>query len=191
MKIGIDLDGVVIDSENTFRVYEEIFAIEELNQKKIYDRQEPKYQNRYNWSKEEQNLFNKKYLLKGAEESSLKPGFLPIYSRIKELGYELVVITARGMFLEQMKDDAIRLLEENNIFFDKYYWNVTNKLEICKKENIDIMIDDDYKIIEELSQNNIKTLYFRDVNLRKLKENNYIHEVNNWGDVYRYFIENI
>lgn len=191
MKIGIDLDGVVIDSENTFRVYEEIFAIEELSQKKIYDRQEPKYQNRYNWSKEEQNLFNKKYLLKGAEESSLKPGFLPIYSRIKELGYELVVITARGMFLEQMKDDAIRLLEENNIFFDKYYWNVTNKLEICKKENIDIMIDDDYKIIEELSQNNIKTLYFRDVNLRKLKENNYIHEVNNWGDVYRYFIENI
>ena len=34
MKIGIDLDGVVIDSENTFRVYEEIFAIEDLNQRK-------------------------------------------------------------------------------------------------------------------------------------------------------------
>lgn len=100
------------------------------------------------------------------------------------------MITARGMFLEKMKDDAIRLLEENNIFFDKYYWNVTNKLEICKKENIDIMIDDDYKIIEELSRNNINTLYFRDVNLRKLKENKYVHEVNNWGDVYRYFIEN-
>ena len=26
MKIGIDLDGVVIDSETTFRTYEEIFA---------------------------------------------------------------------------------------------------------------------------------------------------------------------
>jgi len=25
MKIGIDLDGVVIDSETTFRTYEEIF----------------------------------------------------------------------------------------------------------------------------------------------------------------------
>ena len=31
MKIGIDLDGVVINSEATFRVYEEIYAIEELN----------------------------------------------------------------------------------------------------------------------------------------------------------------
>ena len=27
MKIGIDLDGVVIDSETTFRTYEEIFDI--------------------------------------------------------------------------------------------------------------------------------------------------------------------
>ena len=29
------------------------------------------------------------------------------------------------------------------------------------------------------------TLYFRDTNLVKLKENEYIKEVNNWGDVYR------
>ena len=31
MKIGIDLDGVVIDSEQTFRVYEEIFDIENIS----------------------------------------------------------------------------------------------------------------------------------------------------------------
>ena len=37
MKIGIDLDGVVIDSENVWRVYGEIFALEDLNNRKIYD----------------------------------------------------------------------------------------------------------------------------------------------------------
>ena len=190
MKIGIDLDGVVIDSENTFRVYEEIFALEDLNKRKILNKEEPKYQGRYNWSKEEQELFNKKYLLKAAKESNLKPGFLEIYKKIKNLGYELVVITARGIFIEEMKDDAIKLLEQNDVIFDKFYWNVTDKLEICKKENIDIMIDDDYKIIEQLSKNDIKSLYFRDTNLKKLPQNDYIYEVNNWGDVYRYFIEN-
>lgn len=51
------------------------------------------------------------------------------------------------------------------------------------------MIDDDYKIIEQISKANIKTLYFRDANLKKLSETNYIHEVNNWGDIYRYFSE--
>ena len=35
MKIGIDLDGVVIDSETTFRTYEEIFAVECLNGRKL------------------------------------------------------------------------------------------------------------------------------------------------------------
>lgn len=189
MKIGIDLDGVVIDSETTFRTYEEIFAIEELNGRRIINDKEPKYQGRYDWSKEEQNKFNKKYLLKAAQESAIMSGFLPIYHRLKNLGYELIVITARGVFIEEMKDDAIRLLKENSITFDKYYWNVSNKLEICKKENIDIMIDDDYKIIEQLSNSKIKTLYFRDTNLMKIQESEYVYEVNNWGDVYRYFKE--
>lgn len=189
MKIGIDLDGVVIDSEASFRVYEEIFAIEELN-KKIINIEEPKYQGRYNWTKEEQNAYNQKYLLKAAQESNLMSGFLPVYERLKKMGHELVVITARGMFIEEMEDDAKRLLNDNNVVFDKYYWNIHNKLEICKKENIDVMIDDDHNIIKQLSDAGIKTLYFRDANMKKLEENKYIHEVNNWGDVYRYFTEN-
>lgn len=189
MRIGLDLDGVVIDSETTFRTYEEIFAIDDLNYRKIINFEEPKYQGRYKWSKEEQDKFNQKYLLKAARESNLMPGFLAIYNKFKELGFEMIVITARGVFIEEMKDDAIRLLKENNIIFDRYYWNVQDKLEICQEENIDVMIDDDYKIIQQLSDSKIQTLYFRDTNLKKLKETDYIHEVNNWGDVYRFFKE--
>ena len=51
MKIGIDLDGVVIDSETTFRTYEEIFDIEVLQGSHLIDREEPKFQNRYDWNK--------------------------------------------------------------------------------------------------------------------------------------------
>ena len=189
MKIGIDLDGVVIDSETTFRTYEEIFSIEELNNKNIINREEPKYQGRYNWTAEEQDKFNKKYLLKAAQESNLMSGFLAVYKKLREFGFELVVITARGGYVEEMKDDALNLLKKNNIEFDKYYFKIKNKLEICKKEKIDIMIDDDYKIIKQISSNKIKCLYFRDTNLKKLRESKYVHEVNNWGDIYRYFSE--
>ena len=87
-----------------------------------------------------------------------------------------------------MKDDAERILKENNIVFDRYYWRQNDKVEICKKENIDLMIDDDYKVVEKLADNEIKTLYFRDVGLKKLEENEYIKEVNNWGDIYRKII---
>lgn len=186
MKIGIDLDGVVIDSETTFRTYEEIFDIDILNGNNLINREEPKFQARYNWTKEQEKEFIEKYFLKISKESNLMSGFMAIYELLKQQGNEFVVITARGGFIKEMKDDAIRLLNENNIKFDKYYWHIDDKLEICQKENVDIMIDDDWKIIKKLAENKIKTLYFRDTNLMKLEENEYIKEVNNWGDIYRY-----
>ena len=39
MRIGIDLDGVVIDSEKTFRTYEEIFDITCLNGKNLINKE--------------------------------------------------------------------------------------------------------------------------------------------------------
>ncbi|MFQ9297460.1 MAG: hypothetical protein ACLR4X_03420 [Clostridia bacterium] len=186
MKIGIDLDGVVIDSETTFRTYEEIFDIDILNGNNLINREEPKFQARYNWTKEQEKEFIEKYFLKISKESNLMSGFMATYELLKQQGNEFVVITARGGFIKEMKDDAIRLLNENNITFDKYYWHIDDKLEICQKENVDIMIDDDWKIIKKLTENKIKTLYFRDTNLMKLEENEYIKEVNNWGDIYRY-----
>lgn len=186
MKIGIDLDGVVIDSETTFRTYEEIFDIDVLKGNNLIDRREPKFQTRYNWTIKQEKEFIKKYFLKVSNESNLMSGFIGVYNLLKEQGHEFVVITARGGFIKEMKDDAIRLLNENNIEFDKYYWNIEDKLEICLNENVDIMIDDDWRIVKKLADNGVKSLYFRDTNLMKLEENNYIKEVNNWGDIYRY-----
>ena len=189
MKIGIDLDGVVIDSEATFKTYEEIFDIDTVKGNNLINREEPKFQARYNWTEEQEREFIKKYFLTVSKESNLMAGFIGVYNLLKKQGHKFVVITARGGFVKEMKDDAIRLLEENNIKFDKYYWKIDDKFEICKNENVDIMIDDDWRIINKLAKNNIKTLYFRDTNLVKLEENKYIKEVNNWGDIYR-FIRN-
>ena len=191
MKIGIDLDGVVIDSETTFRTYEEIFDIDILKGNNLINRKEPKFQARYNWSSNQEKEFIEKYFLKVSRESGLMSGFIAIYELLKKQGHEFVVITARGGYVKEMKDDAIRLLEENNIKFDKYYWNVEDKLEICKKEKVDIMIDDDWNIIKKIAENKIRTLYFRDTNLMILEENKYIKEVNNWGEIYRYIKENM
>ncbi len=185
MKIGIDLDGVVIDSETTFRTYEEIFDIDTVKGNNLINREEPKFQARYNWTEEQKQEFIEKYFLTVSKESNLMSGFVGVYNLLKKQGHEFVVITARGGFVKEMKDDAIRLLEENKIIFDKYYWKIDDKLEVCKNENIDIMIDDDWRIIKKLADNNIKTLYFRDTDLVKLEENKNIKEVNNWGDIYR------
>lgn len=88
----------------------------------------------------------------------------------------------------------ITLVEEKikdaNIKFDKYYWKALDKLEICKNEKIDIMIDDNPNTCEKLSKNSIRTLYFRSIYGKQLLQNDYLKEIHNWGNVYRY-IKNI
>lgn len=195
MKIGIDLDGVVIDSETTFRTYEELYDLSILKQNSLVNSEEPKFQARYNWSYQQQRDFADKFFSQVSKESNLMSGFIVAYNYLKKQGHKFVVITARGLkpdgtFMKEMEDDAKRVLNESNIIFDKYYWGQSDKLTVCKKENIDIMIDDDWRIIKKLSSNNIKTLYFRDTNLKILKENKYIKEVNNWGEICRYISEN-
>ena len=98
-----------------------------------------------------------------------------------------IVITARGNPVKELKDESLKLFKENNIEFDKYYWGVTDKSEICKKENIELIIEDNYNWIKKLVEDKFKILYFRDVNMTKVKESEYLTEVNNWGDIYRYF----
>lgn len=189
MKIGIDIDGVIIDSATTYRVYEEIFAIEELNMRNIKDRLEPNFQGRYDWNEEEQNSFTDKYVMKATNESNFMPGFFAVYEKLRKMGHEFIVITARGGLVKQMEDDTKELFMKYGLNFDKCYFEVSDKLEICKKENIDIMIDDDYANIERLISGNVKTLYFRDTGLKKIENSEYVREVNNWGDIYRYFKE--
>ena len=79
MKIGIDLDGVVIDSETTFRTYEEIFDIDVLKGNNLTNRKEPKFQARYNWTSNQEKEFIEKYFLKVSRESGLMSGFIAIY----------------------------------------------------------------------------------------------------------------
>ena len=51
------------------------------------------------------------------------------------------------------------------------------------------MIDDNPNICQKLSNNNIKTIYFRNVYGKKVEESQYLKEVKNWGEIYRYIQE--
>lgn len=164
MKIGIDLDGVVIDSEQTFRTYEEIYDVDILKGNHLVNQEEPKFQARYHWTKDQEERFIRRYFLEVSRASNLMAGFEKVYHLLKEQGNEFIVISARGGLVGEMKGDAIRLLKEHQIEFDQYYW----------------------KVVENLAKHHVKTLYFRDVNLKKMEESEYLTEVSNWGEVYRY-----
>ena len=51
------------------------------------------------------------------------------------------------------------------------------------------MIDDKPTTCQTMAENQIKTLYFRGIRGWNLEENEYLKEVSNWGEVYRYIVK--
>lgn len=102
MKIGIDLDGVVINSEATLRTFYEIFDIDVLKGNNIINREEPKFQARYNWTEEQRQRFIDTYMLEASKNSPLMGGFKVVYELLKKENIEFIAITARGGYLTEI-----------------------------------------------------------------------------------------
>lgn len=190
MRIGIDLDGVVFNTEREYRVYSELYDMIDLKQNSKIDGKEMGRTEAFKWTTEEFEGFLKRYHKKVTQEASYMPGAQEVLKLLKEEGHTLVVITARGVLNQDMiKITEERLKQDNMDIFDKYYWKTENKEEVCKKENIDVMIDDSYKKCESTSKNKIKTIYFQDAETYDLEENEYLKVLYNWGEIYRYLKE--
>lgn len=185
MKIGIDLDGVVFNTEMLWSTYAELYDCIELNKNSVITKEEPRFQERYDWSEEEKNAFLDKYA--DITEFDLMPGAKQVIKMFKEDGHELVVITARGAISNQKEGASIaaRKLEDEGIKFDRYYWKQSEKLDVCKMEKVDVMIDDNYHICETLKEAGILVIYFNSLSRKHLEEKDGLREVSNWGEAYR------
>ena len=185
MNIGIDLDGVLFDTESYFRTFAtycntEFFKSEEVNKEELY------FQKRYNWTEEQQAIFYDKCYQYIEKEAPIMPYAKMILEKLKEQGHKLFVITSRGNYFDDEIEITEKRFKDENLVFDGYYFSSKNKAETCKEANIDVMIDDLYENIEKVSSAGIKCLYFRDLVLKQFDENNkLIHEVRNWGDIYK------
>lgn len=190
MKIGIDLDGVIFDSEKEFRVYSELYDMIDLKQNSKTDNKKLRFQDRFQWSKEELDGFLNKYHKQIIVESNFMPGVKRVLNLLKKDGHTLILITARGGINKNMiKITEDRLKENDMDIFDRYYWATENKDEVCKKENIDIMIDDYLKNCESTAKLNIKTIYLKDAPSYDLNQTENIKVLYNWGEIYRYIKE--
>ena len=189
MKIGIDIDGVILDYERVLKTYGDLYDFIELKKDGIINRNEHYLRNRYDWTEEERMNFINKYFLKLSKQTFLIPGAKDVINMLQKEENELIIISARGGMIEEMKDVAIEKFNEEGISFNKYYWKQEDKLEVAKNEKIDVMIDDSYNVCKKLSSNGIKTIYFRDKEMKVLEQNDNLKEVSNWGEIYRYIKE--
>ncbi len=189
MKIGIDVDGVIIDYEKGLLTAAELFDMEKCRGNgKIYPN-EFRVQDRYDWTEEEKKRFLNEDFQKVSAEASIMPGAKYVLQKLKETGHELILISARGKDEENTVDIITEKFKKENIKVDKCYWKKREKLAVCQAENISLMIDDKPTTCQTMAENQIKTLYFRGIRGWNLEENEYLKEVSNWGEVYCYIVK--
>lgn len=187
MKIGLDIDGVILDYERVLKTYGDLYDFIELNKNGIINRNEHYLRNRYDWTEDERLNFINKYFVELSKQTNLIPGAKDVINMLQKDQNEIIIISARGGMIEEMKDVALEKFKQENLVFNKYYWKQgDDKLDVAKKENIDFMIDDSYDVCKKLSSNGVKTIYFRDKEMKQLEQNQYLKEVSNWGEIYRY-----
>lgn len=192
MKIGLDIDGIVLDFERTMRAYAELYDLLILRKDGVKDSSQFDYLKRYDWTDEEKKTFIDNYLVYATINST---SLIPLVKEMLELfqleGYEFLFITARGLLKKETKEAVIQVFQKNNIPSDNIYWGIKDKASKCKELGIDLMIEDNPSTCKLLSDNKIKTLYFRDKDNEKIENSEFLKEVSNVGEICRYiFISN-
>ena len=180
MNIGIDLDGVVYDTENMFRAWSQIFDLKHEKTGILFP-EELKVQKRYAWAQENMQKFLNESVLKVLKNATIMPFAKDVLRAIAKKN-KIYLITSRGLVLKEEVELTLKRLKREKIFADSVIFSVKDKLEVCKSKNIDLMIEDSFENVEKLANGGINCLFYFDTVKKEFKKKN-VTEVRNWGDI--------
>ena len=194
MRIGIDIDGVLTDSEKNMIDYGTKFCIEN---NLTYRVKPEKFDGDkvLGISRENEAKFWTKYLGRYIRETKPRDLAKEVIDKLKEERYEIYLITARDEWKNQkekgvsMREDTKKWLDENGIYYDKLIFSEGGKLPYCVGNYIDVMIEDAPKFIKEVSRK-IPVLCYHCTYNQYVKGRN-ITRVYSWYDIYYKIINNL
>lgn len=187
MRIGIDIDGVLVDLERFVIDYGAKFCMENNLPINIelgsYDESKM-----LNLTEEQTIKFWNEYIIYYASKYKAREFTSEVIRKLKEEGHEIYIITARNdygvprEYQGKMREIVSEWLKDNNIEYDKIIYTEGSKLPYCVGNYIEVMIEDSPRNIEELSTK-IPVLCF-DCKYNEKLEGDNIKRVYSWYDVY-------
>lgn len=192
MKIGIDIDGVLTDFEKWQLEVGSKFFIK--YNKNIVNPDGYDSDTVFNVTKEIDSEFWYNYLYDYAKNEPARKFAGEVIDKLKDKGYEIYIITARYLtnrnddLGKKMRNIVIDWLKDNDINYDKIIFSPEDKLEICRENNISIMIEDKVENINNISK--IIPVICFNAAYNKICKGENIFRAYTWYDVY-YQITNV
>lgn len=185
MNIGVDFDGVIVDTEACVKYEFEKYAFltRGLDVKsRAYRRMGPCF----DLSPEERRKILKENLVDITLTCGYKRGVKEVLEMLRERGHKLFLVTARNNYNgEEELTCARKRLDDLGFKFDNEFWFSEDKVKACNENGITVMIEDCNQNCRLLSEAGIHTLYFREKGYEKLPEGKYLVDVYNWMHIFK------
>ncbi|MBQ6992126.1 MAG: hypothetical protein IJN50_04360 [Clostridia bacterium] len=186
MKIGIDIDNVISNMDDTL-LKEYLKHDKELRGTGIINHNPYNVRcGMFDCSKEEEETFYKENIERMAKNFRPLNGAKRIIDKLKSEGNDIYIISGRdnGEYSEP-REMTVEWLKKYEINYDELI--LTNaydkhaKTIECKRNKIDIMIEDNIATCQDLKENGIKVLL---MNTRYNQENKDLERALSWDDIY-------
>lgn len=158
MKIGIDVDGVLVDM-NTYQLDHGSKIMWEKYGIGLSNSHGYEIKDLFAVNQTKDNDFWKEMMYHYGEEYKARPYASEITKMLKDDGHEIVIMTARGGLSEpctlehkEMQNLVKTWLDNNQIYYDELIFTAEDKVSYCKKLNIDIMIEDKPQNVSNISK---------------------------------------
>ena len=193
MNIGIDIDNTITEVQEELNNAAYEYAIK-LG-KNISDANNPfediknnvdTYKKKFQFSYDELKYFLKNIQEEITNKAKPRDKAVEVINTLKKEGHKIIIITARD---SEFHDDPYLLskswLDKNNIEYDKLIVNAREKGKVCKKENINLFIDDQINNCVDVLKEGIKVIRISNENCN----NKDITDLKNWTKIYEYIGE--
>lgn len=180
-RIGIDIDDTITDTSAVIKQYVEKYAHEYKDGNILIEREANIIRGFF-----DHDVIVQFFLDHGkqiASSAKIRKHARQVIEELKKEGHEIIFITARS---NQYYTNATKFCEdylnEHNIIYDKVLTGKTFKVQACKDEQIDIMIDDGVDTCCDLNKAGIKAfLYTTPINR---KRNVVSPRIKSWREAY-------
>lgn len=178
MRIGIDIDQTIVNTVEVALTYAEKYK-KDLKLKKYED-----------FYTEEGFKFYTKYLVEILSDVSLYPGVNKALNILKEKGFELVFITARGSqyefdFTYDHEGVTKETFKKYKVPYDKIIFKCYPKGSTAFSEKIDYFIDDKEENLDDVAKYGIKCLK----KVEDLDDVSKHLKFTNWDDILEYLLK--
>lgn len=189
MNIGIDIDDTISETYEALLPYAQKYMVEDLKKNPVFDTSIECDNHLYiesicHWNQDEITNFWKKYYAEMMQSLNIKRFAAEIIQKFKQRGDKIFLITAR--WSQEGQDTELitrKWLENQHVIYDELIIDANNKMEIAKKKNIDVFIDDSFHYCREIANNTDIKVLMMNSKLNEVFQDDKVRRVYSWKEI--------